>query len=171
MHALILFVALAIQSAAPATTAPQVTAAQPRETARSVIERLEEHDFQLGPNGEIEVCGALPAVARPGATRAEIEAALRQGLSHLGCVNDHSMKLTQELVDLIEWTGERENLLNTADEQVALRHIVRLNARIEAMNAWTVVYFRDRLRPVVQDGNRRLGLPNDPIGRFLGITG
>lgn len=141
-----------------------------QDTARGVLERLEEHDFQLGPNGEVEVCGALPVVAPPGASRAEIEAALTLGLDHLGCVNDHSMKLTQEFVDLIEWTGARGNLLNTADEQVAIRHIERLNARIEAMNAWTTVYFRDRLRPVVQDGNRRLGLPNDPIGRYLGIT-
>ena len=38
------------------------------------------------------------------------------------------------------------------------------------MNVWTRAYYRDQLRPVVQDGNRRLGLTNDPIGRYLGIT-
>ena len=157
-------------TAATATLAQTPAPGASQDTARGVLERLEEHDFQLGPNGEIEVCGALPSVARPGAPRAEIEAALSRGLDHLGCINDHSTAQTQGLVDLIEWTGARANLLNTADEAVAIRHIDRLNARIEAMNAWTRTYYRDRLRPVVQDGNRRLGLSNDPIGQYLGIT-
>lgn len=164
MHALFLAALLTLQSPASAAT--------PRspDTAQGVIERLEEHDFQLGPNGEIEVCGALPAVARPGATRAQVEAALRLGLDHLGCINDHAMAQTQGLVDLIQWTGERGDQLTPTQEKVAIRHIERLNARIEAMNVWMKTYYRDQLRPVVQDGNRRLGLPNDPIGRYLGIT-
>lgn len=138
-----------------------------QDTGQGVVERLEEQDFQIGPNGEIEVCGALPTVARAGASRAEIETALRAGLDHLGCVNDHAMAQAQGLVDLLQWTGERGNLLSAAQERVAIHHIERLNARIEAMNTWMRAYFRDQLRPVVQDGNRRLGLPNDPIGRYL----
>ena len=170
MHALILAGLLAVQTPGSATAPVQTPAVETRDTARGVLERLEEYDFQLGPNGEIEVCGALPSVARAGAPRAEIETALRAGLDHLGCINDHSTAQTQGLVDLIEWTGARADLLNTADEAIAIRHIERLNARIEAMNVWTRAYYRDRLRPVVQDGNRRLGLTNDPIGRYLGIT-
>lgn len=154
----------ALLAASPLTVSAQNTG---QDTGQGVVERLEEYDIQAGPNGEIEGCGALPSRAPAGAPRAQIETALRAGLDHAQCINDHSIQATQGLVDLIAWVSQRAHLLNAAQETVAVQHINRIDGRVKASEAWKTAYFRDRLRPVVQDGNQRLGLDHDPIGRYL----
>lgn len=158
-----ILIAALLLSAAPC-------AAFAQETGRDVVERLEEFDVQTGPNGEIEVCGALPTRAPVNARRPQIEAALRAGLDHAGCINDHSTQVNQSFLELMTWVGERARLLTPAQENAALAQINRIDARVKASEAWKIAYFRDRLRPVVQDGNRRLGLSNDPLGQYLQQT-
>ena len=142
-------------------------AAFAQDTGQGVVERLEEFDIQAGPDGEIDGCGDLPARAPAGASRVQVEAALRAGLDHAQCLNTRSMESAQGFVDLIAWVSERANLLTPAQEALAVAQINRIDARVKANEAWKVDYFRDRLRPVVQDGNQRLGLDHDPLGRYL----
>lgn len=151
--------------AALLAVAPASALAQ--DTGQGVVERLEEFDIQAGPNGEIEGCGALPTRAPAGAPRAQIETALRAGLDHAQCLNTRSMEWTQGFVDLVSWVSARAHLLTPAQETLAVAQINRIDARVKASEAWKTAYFRDRLRPVVQDGNQRLGLNHDPLGSYL----